>query len=315
VDISTSIDEYLATKQVSLRWSTHDWYSRFLGQFEKWTIEHQLNDLSQITAGHVAQFIADTPSHNTYTRHHRAQIVKGFLSWCAKDSDMGVRKSVVERIEMPHIQESEVEIFTPNDIAKLFRAAERTKQPFRNIALLHILLDTGIRASELCFDADRPHEETGLRMDGVFLGRRREQSYIRVDGKGQKIRTIGLGASTTLALRRYLNRERNNHASPFVFLSQDGEPLSIRMLQQLLDHLGRIAGVSNVHPHRFRHTFAVNQLLAGTSDMVLMRLMGHSTLDSTRIYIRAMSQMQARTSAISIVDRLMGGTEKRRPRR
>jgi site-specific recombinase XerD len=90
VEITTAIDEYLSTKQVSIRWSTYDWYSRFLGQFEKWAKDHELTDLSQITAGHVAGFIADTPSRNTYTRHHRAQIVKGFLSWCAKDPDMGV---------------------------------------------------------------------------------------------------------------------------------------------------------------------------------------------------------------------------------
>ncbi|HEY7415150.1 MAG TPA: tyrosine-type recombinase/integrase [Ktedonobacteraceae bacterium] len=111
---------------------------------------------------------------------------------------------------MPHIQESEVELLTPSDIGKLFRATERTRLPFRNVALLHILLDTGLRASECCYDADRPQEETGLRMEGVFLGRGREQSYIQVWGKGQKSRTIGLGMATSLALKRYLNRERNN---------------------------------------------------------------------------------------------------------
>ncbi len=90
-------------------------------------------------------------------------------------------------------------------------------------------------------------------------------------------------------VKRYLNRERRVE-SEYVFLERDGEPLSVRKLQQLLSHLGDLASVPGVHPHRFRHTFAVNQLLAGTSDLVLMRLMGHTTLDSTNTNLRSYVQ-------------------------
>jgi site-specific recombinase XerD len=210
---------------------------------------------------------------------------------------------MVERLEMPKVEQSDVEIFTPPQIKKLFDTCDRMKQPHRNRAVLHILLDTGIRASEICYDSTRPQEETGLRMDGLFLGRGTE-SYIWIMGKGRKSRTIGIGQQTALAMRKYLNRERGRVDSPYVFLSSHGdeEPLSVRMLQQFLDALGELAGVPDTHAHRFRHTFAVNHLLNGTSDLVLMRLLGHTTLDSTKIYTRAMSQYQARTSAISVVD-------------
>src|SRR5258708_13448388 len=76
------------------------------------------------------------------------------------------------------------------------------------------------------------------------------------------------------------------------------------MLQQFLDELGESAGIERqVHPHLFRHTFAVNQLLAGTSNLVFMRLMGQTTLESTKIYVRAMNELQARKTAISVVGR------------
>jgi site-specific recombinase XerD len=146
-------------------------------------------------------------------------------------------------------------------------------------------------------------EETGLRMDNVIIGRG-DESYICVMGKGRKSRTVGLGNDTRLALMRYMHRERGHSTCPYFFLAQRDEPWSVRMLQQFLGKLGEISGVEHVHAHKFRHTFAVRQLLSGTSDLVLMRLLGHTTLDSTKIYIRAMTDIQARKAAPSIMDML-----------
>jgi len=76
------------------------------------------------------------------------------------------------------------------------------------------------------------------------------------------------------------------------------------MLEQLILDLGDLAGVPDCHPHRFRHTFAVSQLLNGTSDLVLMQVLGHTSLEATKIYTRAMTQIQARQAAPSVVDRM-----------
>lgn len=301
--IKNAVEEYLLTKQNSITSDTFKWYSRFLDLFIQWADSNRLTELEQVRASHVQQFVADCPTNNTHTRHARAQVVKGFLSWCSKDLEMGVRRAIVERIEMPKVVQSNIELFDVHDITKLVSACDSTRNPHRNRAIIHLLLDTGIRAGELCYDSDRPEDETGLRMENLFIAKGAD-SHIRVMGKGRKSRTIGIGTVTTLMVKRYLSRERVGKGSEFVLLERDGEALSVRMLQQLLAHLGEVSGVPGVHPHRFRHTFAVNQLLAGTSDLVLMRLMGHSSLESTKIYVRAMSQLQARSSAISVVDHM-----------
>jgi site-specific recombinase XerD len=306
MDIHDAIEEFLGSKQNSITHSTYVWYSRFLSYFDDWTSQHKLTDLTQISAIHVQQFVSACPTINTNTRHARAQIVKGFLSWCSQDEEMGVKERTVKRIEMPKLIQSEVTLFTDGEIIRLFRACDKMKNPHRNRAIVHMLLDTGIRAAELSYDGERVDEETGLKMECLVLGRGGE-SFIWVMGKGQKARTVGLGNETTMALRKYLNRERGRSDSPYVFLARGDEPLSVRMLQQFLDRLGELADVENTHPHRFRHTFAVNQLMNGTSDLVLMRLMGHTTLDSTKIYTRAMTQLQARKAAPSIVDRIKSG--------
>src|SRR6266700_5521185 len=172
MELHGAIEEYLLAKQNTLTQKTFHWYSYFLSKFEEWCLEKQppINVLSHVTPGIVQQFAADTTS-NTHTRHARAQIVKGFLSWCSGDVETGVKKSVVDRIEMPRLVQSDVELFSAEDINRLLRTCDKLYYPHRNKALIHVLLDTGIRASELCFDSDRPAELTGLRMDNLFLSR------------------------------------------------------------------------------------------------------------------------------------------------
>jgi site-specific recombinase XerD len=80
-------------------------------------------------------------------------------------------------------------------------------------------------------------------------------------GKGRKPRTAGIWTETTTQIRRYINRKRGHSDCPFEFLTRTGdEPLSVRVLQQLLGELGELAEVVDCHAHRFSHTFAVNQL-------------------------------------------------------
>lgn len=303
MDISGAIEEYLAVKQNSITTSTYEWYATFLSLFADWCTQHQLIDLSALTPPHIQQFVAASPTPNTHTRHARAQVIKGFLAWCAEDPDMGIKERTVKRIQMPKMEQSDVSIFSDEEIFRLFRACEKTKHPHRNRAILHILLDTGIRAAELAFDSTRPEEETGLRLENIIFSRAGD-SFVRVMGKGRKVRTVGIGQETQLAIRKYLNRERTRSESPYVFLGQNRDPFSVRMLQQLLHRLGELADVSDCHTHRFRHTFAVSQLMNGTSSLVLMQLMGHTTLEATKIYTRAISHVQARKAASSVVDRM-----------
>jgi site-specific recombinase XerD len=297
--IDQAIEEYLGCKRNSVTKTTYQYYVYHLDRFYVWCKGHKLTNLSQIRAPHVQDAVSAYQTSSSVSKHGYARVIKTFLKWCSLDEDMGVKELTVRRIEMPKKELSEVRIFSQEDIDKLFAACSRTSYPLRSSAILHMLLDTGVRASELCYDSSRPEEETGLRMEHVHLGKR---AYIRVIGKGRKARSIGLGRHTRLALERYLNRERGESNCPYVFLSRDGEPMSMRMLEQFIDGLGEMAGVEPCYPHLFRHTFAVNHLLSGTSDLVLMRLLGHTSLEATKVYVRAMSEIQAMKTAPSIVD-------------
>jgi site-specific recombinase XerD len=303
MDITAAIDEYLACRKNALTHDSYRWYSGMLNAFEAWCHANGIGDLSKITAVHVQQFVAANPQLSDNTKHHRAQVIKGFLRWCAEDEDFGVRAKVVARIEMPVVEQPDIAIYSRKELQALLAGCEKTKFPLRWKAVLFLLWDTGIRLAELGVDLDRPEENTGLLREHVIFGKRGQtESYIIVMGKGRKPRTIKFGDETHLALQRYINRERARIDSPYLFLKRGKEPLTTSAIEDFLTRLGEATGIPNVHAHRFRHTFAIHQLLAGTSSLVLMELMGHTTLEATKIYTRALSQMQAREASVSVVD-------------
>lgn len=305
--LEDAVEEYLGAKQNSITAKTLRWYKYHLTRFTLFCHEQDISAVSRITPATVQAAVNAYATENSNSNHGYVQVIKSFLSWCSKDEDMGVRDKTVRRIELPKLEESDVAIFTDVEVIKLLRACERMPLPYRAKAILLILLDTGIRASELCYDGSRPQEQTGLRLENVIFGKE-DDSYIWVMGKGRKSRTLGLGNEARKAVKSYLNRERRNSSSEYLFLTRDREPLSIRMLEQFMTDLGQLAGVEDCYPHRCRHTWAVNQLLNGTSDLVLMHLMGHTSLASTQIYVRAMNHIQARKASSSVVDKIKKNT-------
>lgn len=69
------------------------------------------------------------------------------------------------------------------------------------------------------------------------------------------------------------------------FLSEQNRPLTGTAVYQLLRSLGKRTGVKDVHPHRFRHTFAIQYLRNGGDIYTLQRLLGHSTMEMVRNYL------------------------------
>jgi integrase/recombinase XerD len=144
-------------------------------------------------------------------------------------------------------------------------------QANRNKAILLMLLDTGLRASELCtmklFQVDQRNQR------------------VQVMGKGMRERSVPFSARTAQALWRYLASHGEMPADDPVFTTSSGRAIDRNQLGNRLEIIGDRAGVSDVHPHRFRHTFAVQYLRNGGDPYTLQRLLGHSTLEMVRVYL------------------------------
>ena len=141
----------------------------------------------------------------------------------------------------------------------------------RDQSIILVLLDTGIRSSELC----------GLRVSDVDF----ETGKVFVTGKGSKERHCYLGTTTRRSLWRYLVARESQPEEP-LFTTQSDRPFTRSWLRRVVSNVGKRAGVANAYPHRFRHTFAVQFLRNGGDIFTLQMLLGHSSLTMVRHYAR-----------------------------
>jgi site-specific recombinase XerD len=217
--------------------------------------------VSSLTRDHLEAFLADLAdrvSAATVAKHYRS--MQQLFRWLAEDGE--IPASPMERMRAPQVPEQPVEVFTDDELSRLLKACEgNTFENRRDTALLRMLLDTGMRAGELC----------GLALEDLDA----EQSVAHVMGKGRRGRAVPYGRKTADALRRYL-RARAVHpqaAQPALWIGKKGV-LTDSGLRQVLERRAAEAGVENVHPHRFRHSFAHVWLAAGGQEHDLMRLAG-----------------------------------------
>src|SRR5262249_50256803 len=134
---------------------------------------------------------------------------------------------------------------------------------YRNYTMLLVLIDTGIRVSEL----------VGLKLEDVY------EDYLTVFGKGSKQRQVGIGPTTVKALWKYTHqfRKARSEAERTVFVSRNGRRLVTPNMWTLVQRIGEQAGVHGLRnsPHTFRHTFAFNWLANGGDVYKLSRVLGH----------------------------------------
>lgn len=216
--------------------------------------------------------------------------LRTFFRWVVEEGRLDA--SPVERIPVPTSRADQIQPFTQDHVYALLAAAKRLTYPRRDSAILWFLLDTGVRASELC----------GIRRKDVdFQGKR-----CTILGKGNKHRTVAFGGTTAKALWNYLKDDPRDEDDP-LFISERGEPLTRSGLLQLVARLGKGAKIEAVRcsPHTFRHTFAVEFLRAGGNVFTLQQLLGHTDLKMTNRYVAlAQADIEAQHRKYSPADRL-----------
>lgn len=193
-----------------------------------------------------------------------------------------------------------------NTVNALLRAARRGRHGKRDHAILQMLLQTGMRLGEC----------QALRWGDIDLGERKGMVFIRA-GKGNKARTIPLNKSVRTALVEYAapllgceatatevttawpqNPGQGTDAP--LWLSQKGGQLGPtgmwRVFKRVLDDCAqRDLAPAEATPHDLRHTFAHRYLEEHPGDLVgLARILGHESLDTTKIYTQPTVEQLAR---------------------
>lgn len=233
--------------------------------------------------------------------------LRAFFGWLVAEGELEV--SPMERITAPVDRPDQVQPFSDDQLRALLVAARRPRRTpserrgsaLRDEAIVLLLLDTGIRATELC----------SLTCDDVDL----QAALVQVrEGKGGKGRTVPFSRDTKRALYKYLNERDADERDAPLFLSERGnkagDELTRSGLLQLIRRLGKVAGIEGARcsPHTFRHSFAVGFLRAGGNVFTLRQMLGHESLHMTNRYVAiAQADIRNQHRAFSPVARLKEG--------
>jgi len=284
ITYSHCIDGYmLAIRARRLSERTIESYEVVLRRFG----EYIGNDppLADISPTMVRSFLASLQvSKKTMLNYHIT--LSSLWTWAV--GEQVVEKNIIRSIESPKPEKREIMPYSEDEVRSMLNSLGKSRTytrpgkaisdhslrtADRNRAMLLLMIDTGLRASELC----------NLKMKDFD----QKQSRIFVMGKGSKERSLPFSPRTGQAIWKYfalLPADRRLDDPAFVTVY--GRPFDRKQLRKLVVSIGNRAGVKNAHPHRFRHTCAIQYLRNGGDPYTLQRLLGHSTLDQVRTYLQ-----------------------------
>jgi len=201
--------------------------------------------------------------------------IRSFLKFLI-DEDVEISADVDD---IPNIKPSQrlPDVLSVTQMIKLLDSIPTEKPTdIRNKAMLELMYATGIRVSETI----------NLSMHDVYW----DDKVVRVLGKGGKQRVVLIAQQSLGYLADYFNTARSilrkDKSTDILFLNRFGNKLSRMGVWKVINSITLNAGISkHVSPHTFRHSFATHLLEAGANLRVVQMLLGHSSINTTQIYI------------------------------
>jgi site-specific recombinase XerD len=204
-----------------------------------------------------------------------------FFRWCKEQGY--IVKNPVEDIEMPKLEKRLPKKLTKQEALKLIEVVYNYPYGYRylryrNHAIFATFIFAGLRKSELL----------RLRLTDVDI---ENQSIFVNQGKGSKDRVVPMSHTLAQSLKKYLDeRKRLNKTCPQFFCALNRNMgFSDSAIRKLVDQMRKATG-TKFTIHKLRHTFATLMLEGGCDIYSLSKMMGHSDIKTTTIYLSASAE-------------------------
>lgn len=285
---ATVYSRFIAEKRSQLAPLTVKFYEAKLAPFMVWCEKQMIVDVRHVERHHISEFLAyirkgrrsKSLSNGALKLHH--QTLKTFFTYVGDTCDTPQGwKNPLDGIKVKGSQAQTLE-YSDAEIECMFQTVETGTDELlrlRNRAVLTVLLNSAVRASEL------------LAMNVTDIG---EAGRIKVTGKGSKKRVTTIGESGLIAVEAYLEFRGNRHGA--LWQTHEGSRLANGGLKGLLER------IENKHPnvftdglyaHRFRHTAITRLLRAKVPLRSVQRYAGHSNPQTTLRYAQAIDADEA----------------------
>lgn len=268
----------LAKRGAMLSERTTDFYRRWAVDFAKYAVQHDVLDCNGVTMELIQSYLADLKKERglrEITVNDSFRAIRAWFKYLHKRKY--IESDVVTGIQAPKIAKKIPRTFTTEEVKAIFGCIDRnTFLGVRDYLIVSMLLGTGMRKQELC--------RLTISDVNTLTG------FVKVLGKGNKERFIPLSSKLIKQIGEYMDLRKKQsflQYSKAFFVNRQGAPIGLWTMASLFKRLKDKSGVTGerVSCHTWRHTFAKAYLRNGGDVFSLQKILGHSDLATTKLYL------------------------------
>lgn len=258
------LEDYLASK--ALAGKSQETLKRYRYELSR-LLSYINKETADITSGDISAYLRAYKCIrrvSNQTLKNVRSVYSSFFAWL-RDRDRITRNPML-MVEEIKVEKRIRKPFTDEERERMFRKCTT----LRDKAMVEFLYSTAVRVSEL----------TSLSISDVQFA----SQDLLVVGKGSKERRVYLNDRSNMYLREYLQSRTDDNPALFVSQKSPYRRLSKTGIEDIIRRIGKLAGVSEAYPHRFRRTAATNALNRGMPVQEVAQMLGHEKLETTMIY-------------------------------
>ena len=283
--LSHAIRGYFLDRSLELAETTIVGYRHYFTLFVEFVGDKEIEAITRFDVIEFLNHLQATHSIGDHTLYDVRARLSTLWTWAAVELDI---PNIVARVAKPTYKEPEIIPYSQDEIRRLLKAAEynaewtarngrkvRSKRSTatRDRAIIFTLLDTGLRASELCALTVGDYDEKRGRLHVLH-------------GKGDKGRFVVTGKRTQKAIWRYMAQRPEAKDKEPLFDTGSGQHMTRVNLYHMIVGCGQRSNVKKAGVHRFRHTFAIEFLRNGGNVFQLQELLGHEDVRTVLTYVK-----------------------------
>lgn len=268
--ISEAFEEYIRIEIISIggSYKTVESYQNSKKLAVKYFGDIKVENISLINAQEYRLWLAADHKINTVRGH--ICCIRSVLRFCKRRGEPVVDAS---EIKTPRREKKATPFLTKDEVNAFIQTASRKRRGYaeinriRNILIIKMLFETGLRVSELC----------SLDQNDI------KDNTFSVIGKSKNARVCFITDELSEEISEYL--KMRNDDNPALFITNETKKrIAPSNVQEMFRRLCRKYGQAGIHPHILRHSFATYMLNNGVGIREIAELLGHESLDTTKIY-------------------------------
>ncbi len=245
----------------------------------------KFSELTADIAYNFLEWLKNDRGNSEETCNHRLHDLCGYVDYCVtQDVALASVYTIIKRVKPYKTVKRIKEWLSTEQVKLLIDSCPNTRKGKRDKLIILMLYETAMRVSELC----------NLTISNVYLDD--EFPFVQLVGKGKKERVIPLVGNVSTLLKAFIEEYVKEDGSEYIFYTMhNGKPghISSRSIQEMIARCADKARLidhsipKKVHPHMFRRSRATNLYQSGMALEQVSSLLGHSHLETTRIYAKA----------------------------